>query len=560
MISALAGLLLQAAAPVPAPPAPPPPPASARQTPKVRAKANLASLFTDQDYPAEASRLNQSGTTGFRLEVGTDGLVKGCSVTESSGSDSLDRTTCRLLTERAHFSPARDRRGGLVADSIEGRITWQFNPSSLPRLEPSSLIYALRATPAGEVSCTILVNARPKPEGDCPAELRSQVVDAARAWERTQELTEVTLVAPEGQPEPIEAEHRGTRYFTLDVTLSIAPDGSVLECQVVRDEGRVPAAGAVLGDGCATYGRGAKLFRPLPGGTDGHPRAVAVKLRGYADPPPAQSVPMASPPPRPGEPARARANLASLFSDDDYPSEAVREREQGTVGFRLEVGADGQVADCTITSSSGHATLDSTTCRLLTERARFTPARDPQGRPTTDSVVGRITWRLPEEELTPFKPSLTVETMTVNPAGEAVCTTATDGQPAKPASCDSDEIIAAFAREGGTIVEATMVTAITPEGESELADHGNHGRPIVEAESVLSIAPDGSVLECRVARKRIAADFEPGDGEMDLCEDYAVGARLFEPAPGVAPGATRKVRVGFRLYFRILSRSELPIT
>jgi TonB family protein len=96
-------------------------------------------------------------------------------------------------------------------------------------------------------------------------------------------------------------------------------------------------------------------------------------------------------------PSRAMApSLPQLFSSDDYPAEALRAGEQGTVAFQLEVGADGSVAACTVTSSSGSASLDSTTCRLLRERARFTPARDSSGKPVSDTVVSRITWRIPE--------------------------------------------------------------------------------------------------------------------------------------------------------------------
>jgi TonB family protein len=113
--------------------------------------------------------------------------------------------------------------------------------------------------------------------------------------------------------------------------------------------------------------------------------------------------PPAPPPPRGGsrpEPARAPA-LASLFSSDDYPAAAVQAREEGAVGFRLTVGKDGRVAACAVTASSGSTALDSTTCQLLTVRARFRPARDYEGKPTEDSVHGRIVWRLPEPEPEP---------------------------------------------------------------------------------------------------------------------------------------------------------------
>lgn len=94
--------------------------------------------------------------------------------------------------------------------------------------------------------------------------------------------------------------------------------------------------------------------------------------------------------------ARSPANLPSLFSDEDYPSSALRNREEGLVGYKLEIGANGRVTNCTITRSSSSAALDAATCRLLRSRARFTPAVDAQGRPTTSEIAESKTWSLPK--------------------------------------------------------------------------------------------------------------------------------------------------------------------
>jgi protein TonB len=112
--------------------------------------------------------------------------------------------------------------------------------------------------------------------------------------------------------------------------------------------------------------------------------------------PPAPPAPApAPPPPVRVEPARARANLASYVSDADYPAAAQRNEEQGTTGFRLTIGTDGRVTNCEVTSSSGSSSLDSTTCNIMRRRARFTPARDSSGNPTTDTHSARIRWVLP---------------------------------------------------------------------------------------------------------------------------------------------------------------------
>ncbi|HEX8625278.1 MAG TPA: TonB family protein [Allosphingosinicella sp.] len=113
-------------------------------------------------------------------------------------------------------------------------------------------------------------------------------------------------------------------------------------------------------------------------------------------------VPKADPPAPPVEaktvqPARAKANLASYVSDEDYPSNAARNEEQGTTRFRLAVGPDGKVKDCTVTSSSGSSALDATTCRLMKQRAKFTPARNNRGELTSDTVSSAIRWVLPTD-------------------------------------------------------------------------------------------------------------------------------------------------------------------
>jgi protein TonB len=96
------------------------------------------------------------------------------------------------------------------------------------------------------------------------------------------------------------------------------------------------------------------------------------------------------------EPARARANLASYVSDSDYPASAIRAEQQGTTRFRLSVAPNGKVADCIVTSSSGSPTLDAATCRLMKSRARFTPAKDSDGRPVSDTAASAIRWVLPD--------------------------------------------------------------------------------------------------------------------------------------------------------------------
>jgi TonB family protein len=114
-------LLLAVATAFPASPAP-----AVAETPKepARARANLASYLTAADYPPAAIRAGEQGTVHFRLDVGTDGRVTGCTITESSGSSILDSTTCRILYARARFIPATDAAGKPVPDRVASTIRW----------------------------------------------------------------------------------------------------------------------------------------------------------------------------------------------------------------------------------------------------------------------------------------------------------------------------------------------------------------------------------------------------------------------------------------------------
>lgn len=215
-------LLIGTQAP-PAPAATPEPPPYQPGRANQHASADLMSLFSDDDYPVAAMRAEEQGTVGFHVDIAADGSVTRCRITSTSGSARLDQATCDILSVRAHYLPATDRRGRPTAGSDDSRVHWVLPP----------------------------------------------------------------------------------------------------------------------------------------------------------------------PPPR--------ANLTSYFSDDDYPAEALRNDEQGVVAFSLTISLEGRVSRCTITGSSGSASLDETTCRILTERARYAPARDAAGHPTEGADHGRIAWRLPED-------------------------------------------------------------------------------------------------------------------------------------------------------------------
>lgn len=110
------------------------------------------------------------------------------------------------------------------------------------------------------------------------------------------------------------------------------------------------------------------------------------------------------------------AALNAYFSPDDYPVRAEREEEQGAVRFRLAIAADGSIASCVVTRSSGSATLDTATCRALRVRLRYAPLRRLGGSRTATSDQGVVRWRLAPDRPRRRAPGPILETWTVHPA------------------------------------------------------------------------------------------------------------------------------------------------
>jgi len=81
-----------------------------------------------------------------------------------------------------------------------------------------------------------------------------------------------------------------------------------------------------------------------------------------------------------GQAARAQ-RISGGIEFSDY-RRVVRSGDfRGTVYVRYTVEVDGRVRGCTVTRSSGHPGVDTATCRLIEQRFRYRPARDPGGRP-----------------------------------------------------------------------------------------------------------------------------------------------------------------------------------
>mgnify|MGYP000094197946 FL=1 len=87
------------------------------------------------------------------------------------------------------------------------------------------------------------------------------------------------------------------------------------------------------------------------------------------------------------------------FEFEDYPMNSFERKHEGVTYFELLVAPDGSVAKCTVTKSSGHEELDSTTCHLASKRARFNPARDDSGQAMFGVYRSLAIWALPDNSI-----------------------------------------------------------------------------------------------------------------------------------------------------------------
>ena len=105
--------------------------------------------------------------------------------------------------------------------------------------------------------------------------------------------------------------------------------------------------------------------------------------------------------PKPAAPKRPnpipQGNVANWVTTDDYPDRDLQQEHQGSVSVRLTVGPNGRVSDCSVTSSSGFSGLDSATCSRIKSRAKFQPALDGDGNPTSGSYSKSVRWVVPKE-------------------------------------------------------------------------------------------------------------------------------------------------------------------
>lgn len=290
---------------------------------------NPGSWVTNDDYPARAMFEEREGMTGFRLTIRTNGLPSGCEITASSGHPDLDAATCRLVMERARFTPGRDARGEAVGGTYSNRIRWQ-----IPEGEGGSAVAGFELDPVQESW----------PRGAIPDDAFKRIDPAAHY-----------------PASALAAREEGTVHMELRVDSA----GQVAGCKI--NESSLSAA---LDDAACALMRSQGKFLPALD-SEGRPTngVLAAQFRWTL----------------PRETAEGDAGV-TVPSARDFPM-----GEPGGMVMTVRVGADGRVEDCRFSTTGKFeiAPNGMTPCDMFARETRYAPFVDKAGKPVAKRVIMR---------------------------------------------------------------------------------------------------------------------------------------------------------------------------
>lgn len=183
--------------------------------------------------------------------------------------------------------------------------------------------------------------------------------------------------------------------------------------------------------------------------------------------------------------AAAPATPLPWYNFQDYPMNAFAKQWKGAATFELLVDTKGRPTDCKIVHSTGYASLDKETCYIAMHRARFTPARGPEGQPVLGSYRSMVKWRRPDQEQLQVDPGPDLEiSVAALPAGTkapaAVKVAYFVDSAGKPSSCT---VLPESKPQPAALVEAACEQLFAKVAQSGATTAEN--RPIVKTAAVL---------------------------------------------------------------------------
>lgn len=292
---------------------------------------NPGGWVTNADYPARAMREEREGMTGFKIIIGADGLPKSCEIIASSGHGDLDAATCRLVMERARFTPGRNARGEATGGTHSNRVRWQI----------------------------------PEDEGFAPEPAGFDVDAMQESWPRGAKPEDMMIRLDPAAHYPPAARAAREEGVVL-MALSVDSVGRVTGCKVTETSLSATLDAAA----CALMRSNGKFIPALDG--DGKPTKAVVATRFRWE--------------LPAEAVAEDAEGVSLSSGRPFPMEA-----PGSSTLSIVVGTDGRVEDCRFSNTGKFGAMPNgaTPCDAMSSRLRYVPFVDAAGKP----VAKRVTMR-----------------------------------------------------------------------------------------------------------------------------------------------------------------------
>lgn len=314
-------------------------------------------------YPVGAAQRGEHGSTAVGMVIDQAGEIVRCLVTRSSGSADLDRATCPLVT--------KDRRYVAAKPGDPLRVDAQVVHWRLPGIAPTA--------------------------ADLPI-LRSDnyiLFDASRTPAAEGKYHQIFLTNVQAPlPRPFQP---GLEPVNMIAEIEVSGNGRAKSCRTAQSTGYPELDNAVCKAFLATAtfevdrNPAGKFLETVARGLPG---IVLISVDYAID--------------GTGQSSELRRNAGSFagatpvqgwtwIKNDDYPAMAIRENQQGVVGFEVGVAA-GRAIFCNVTLSSGSDILDKASCNLAMKRAIFSQARDVDGKPVLGITNHRFRWVLPVEQ------------------------------------------------------------------------------------------------------------------------------------------------------------------
>lgn len=241
-------------------------------------------------------------------------------------------------------------------------------------------------------------------------------------------------------------------------------------------------------------------------------------------------------------PPRPVGDPRSWIKSEDYPASALQADADGPTRVALSIDATGHVTGCVIEVSSGNAELDATTCKLLQQRATFSPARNAAGVAVSAKLTHQIRWRIPREQLISQGFRMTYS---LDAAGHITgCKIDEFGGHDPDLTCSPQNIeqIAAsyLAYPLSRYSTVSILLAVEVDDETKINVLRAEGMERkVAGRAHIQVSREGVITGCTSSQP-----IEYGGRSVSVCEMSLVGTKQFDPNPA---GKTRELTVSLEI-------------